>query len=50
MKSSLVKDTKTHYRLKMLFDWLENAEENNNKWAVKVATKHILALSRKSYD
>jgi len=48
MKSSLVKDTKTHSRLKMLFAWLETAEENNNKWAVKVASNHILALAKKT--
>lgn len=50
MKTLFVKDTRMQSRLKLLFAWLESAEESGNAWAARTASNHILALSRKCHD
>ena len=37
------------YKIKVLLAWKELAEESDNKWAMSIATKHILAIQRKFY-
>jgi hypothetical protein len=37
------------YKIKVLLAWKESAEESGNKWAAKIASKHIIAIQRMFY-
>jgi len=37
---------KNSYRIKLLLAWKKHAEEHNNMWAVRTASKHLLELQK----